>query len=158
MIEEDVEFMREAIRLSREGMRQGLGGPFGAVVVREGKIVGRGRNEVTSTYDPTAHGEIVAIRDAGRNLKSFDLSECSIYTSCEPCPMCLCAIYWARIGKILYANSCADAAEFRFDDGSFYQELSRPPEARAIPMAQLLRDEAYPVFQEWLAKGDRVPY
>src|SRR6202451_4352684 len=120
------EFMREAIRLSLSKMRGNCGGPFGAVIVRKGKIVGRGWNRVTSTNDPTAHAEISAIRDACKRLKSFQLDDCELYTSCEPCPMCLAAIYWARLKKVFYANTRKDAAKIAFDDDWLYQEVAAP--------------------------------
>src|SRR6266566_495080 len=145
-------FMRAAIGLARTKMRHHHGGPFGAVVVRNGKIVGRGWNQVTTTNDPTAHAELVAIRAACRRLKTFSLAGCELYTSCEPCPMCLAAIYWARLKKVYYANTRTDAAQIAFDDNVIYREISRPVSRRKIPMKQLLRREALPVFQEWQAK------
>jgi guanine deaminase len=150
--------MRAAIRLSLSKMRANCGGPFGAVVVRKGDIVGRGWNRVTSTNDPTAHAEVVAIRDACKRLKTFQLADCELYTSCEPCPMCLSAIYWARLKKIYYANTRQDAARIQFDDALIYREVSRPISKRLIPMKQLLRGEALEVFKEWQAKGDKVGY
>jgi guanine deaminase len=150
--------MRAAIRLALEKMRRGEGGPFGAVVVRRGKIVGRGWNRVTSTNDPTAHAEVTAIRDACRRLKTFRLEECEIYASCEPCPMCLAAIYWARIGMIVYAGSGRDAAAIGFDDDSISREMARPVSRRKIPMRQLLRGEALKVFEEWQDKPDKIRY
>ena len=134
-----MKFMREAIRLSLQKMRGDHGGPFGAVVVRRGKIVGRGWNRVTSTNDPTAHAEIMAIRDACRRLKTFRLDDCELYASCEPCPMCLAAVYWARLRKIYYANTRRDAAKIGFDDELIYREVARPVSRRKIPMKQLLR-------------------
>lgn len=151
-------FMREAIRLSFEKMQADFGGPFGAVVVRNGKIVGRGWNCVTSTNDPTAHAEIVAIRSACKRLKRFELSDCEIYTSCEPCPMCLAASYWARIGSIFYANTREDAAKIAFDDASIYREIKLPMSRRKVPMKQLLRTEALRVFKAWQDKEDRIAY
>ena len=151
-------FMREAIRLSLKKMRGNCGGPFGAVVVRRGKIVGRGWNRVTSANDPTAHAEVMAIRDACRRIKTFRLDDCELYASCEPCPMCLAAIYWARIGKIFYANTRRDAAAIDFDDDSIYREVSRPVSRRKIPMQQLLRTDALKVFAEWKWKPDRIRY
>ncbi len=151
-------FMHAAIRLSLENMRRGEGGPFGAVVVRRGKIVGRGWNRVTSTNDPTAHAEITAIREACRRLKTFQLDDCEIYASCEPCPMCLAAIYWARIGRIFYAGARRDAAAIGFDDDLIYRELARPVSRRKIPMRQFLRGEALKVFKEWQAKPDKIRY
>ena len=150
--------MRAAIRLSRSKMRANCGGPFGAVVVRHGRIVGRGWNQVTSTNDPTAHAEVTAIRDACRRLKTFQLDDCELYTSCEPCPMCLSAIYWARLQKIFYANTRGDAARIAFDDDRIYRELAKPASRRSLPMQQLLRHEALKVFAEWKTKADKTPY
>jgi Cytosine/adenosine deaminases len=151
-------FMRAAIRLSIEMMRCGKGGPFGAVVVKKEKIVGRGCNEVTSTKDPTAHAEIVAIRDACRRLKTFNLEGCELYTSCEPCPMCLSAIYWARIRKMYYGNTRKDAAKIAFDDDFIYREVALPVRKRKLVMKQLLRNEALKAFTEWSQKTDKIPY
>ena len=153
-----MKFMREAIRLSREKMRRNSGGPFGAVIVRRGKIVGRGWNRVTSANDPTAHAEIMAIRDACRRLKTFRLDDCELYASCEPCPMCLAAIYWARVRKIYYANTRRDAAEIGFDDEWIYREVTRPVSRRKLPMKQLLHKEALEVFAEWKNKPDKIRY
>ena len=150
--------MRAAIRISIAKMRVNCGGPFGAVVVRKGKIVGRGWNRVTSTNDPTAHAEVTAIRDACRRLKNFHLDGCELYTSCEPCPMCLAAIYWARITKVYYGNTRKDAARIQFDDALIYREVAKPISRRMLPMRQLLRAEAAPAFREWQAKTDRVRY
>jgi len=150
--------MRAAIRISIAKMRANCGGPFGAVVVRKGKIVGRGWNQVTSTNDPTAHAEVTAIRDACRRLKNFHLDGCELYTSCEPCPMCLAAIYWARIAKVYYGNTRKDAARIQFDDALIYREVAKPISRRMLPMRQLLRAEAAPAFREWQAKADRVRY
>jgi len=154
----DTPFLREAIRLSRTCMRQGRGGPFGAVIVRGGRIVARGWNAVTSSLDPTAHAEVVAIRRACRKLGTFRLDGCVLYTSCEPCPMCLAAAYWARIGRLVYAATRHDAAAAGFDDAFIYDQVPLPPEERSLPTEQLLRDEAVTVFDAWLAKPDRVPY
>ena len=151
-------FMREAIRLSLEKMRGNHGGPFGAVVVRHGKIVGRGWNRVTSTNDPTAHAEVVAIREACRRLKTFQLDDCELYASCEPCPMCLAAIYWARFKEVCFANTRRDAARIGFDDDFLYHEVSKPVARRKIPMKQLLRCEALKVFAEWETKPDKIRY
>ncbi len=151
-------FMREAIRLSLQKMRGNHGGPFGAVVVRRGKIVGRGWNQVTSTNDPTAHAEVIAIRKACRRLKTFQLDDCELYASCEPCPMCLAAGYWARLRKIYYAGTRRDAAAAGFDDDMIYRELTRPVSRRKMAMRQLLRREAVTVFAEWKNKADKVPY
>jgi len=151
-------FMRAAIRLSIDMMRCGKGGPFGAVVVKGNKIVGRGCNEVTSTNDPTAHAEIVAIRDACRRLKTFDLKGCELYTICEPCPMCLSAIYWSRIRKMYYGNTRKDAAKIAFDDDFIYREVALPIRKRKLVMKQLLREEALAAFNEWAKKTDKIPY
>ena len=152
------QFMRAAIRLSLSKMRANCGGPFGAVVVRQGKVVGRGWNQVTSTNDPTAHAEVTAIRDACRRLKTFQLDDCELYTSCEPCPMCLAAIYWARFKKVYYANTRKDAAKINFDDDLIYREVAKPISKRIIPMKQLLRPEALEVFAEWKIKTDKISY
>ena len=151
-------FMREAIRLSVVQMRAGQGGPFGAVVVRKGRIVGRGFNLVTSTNDPTAHAEVVAIRAACKKLKTFQLDECELYTSCEPCPMCLSAIYWARLRRVYFANTRKDAAKIQFDDDFLYREVGLPISKRSLPMKQFLRDEALLAFKEWDAKADKIRY
>ena len=139
--------MQEAIMLSLKGSADGKGGPFGAVVVKNGEIVGRGFNQVTSSNDPTAHAEVVAIRDACNNLGTFQLEDCEIYTSCEPCPMCLGAIYWARPSKVYYANTREDAAEIGFDDAFIYQEIPLPIHQRKIEMIPLGREEAQKAFQ-----------
>jgi tRNA(Arg) A34 adenosine deaminase TadA len=151
-------FMREAIRLSVQMMRRGRGGPFGAVVVRDGRIVGRGHNQVTSANDPTAHAEIVAIREACQRLKTFQLNDCDLYTSCEPCPMCLSAIYWARLAHVYYGNSRKDAAKIDFDDDFIYREVALPMRQRALTMKQLLHREALVAFAEWQRKPDKVLY
>lgn len=151
-------FMHEAIRLAEAGMREGRGGPFGCVVVRRGEIIARGNNRVTSTNDPTAHAEVTAIREACGALGTFSLEDCELYTSCEPCPMCLAAIYWARIPRVFYGNTRADAAGIGFDDDFIYQQIPLRPDQRAIAMQPLLRDEALGVFREWTAKSDRVRY
>ena len=150
--------MREAIRLSRVKMQGGAGGPFGAVIVRRGKIIARGWNCVTSANDPTAHAEVLAIRAACRRLKTFQLTDCELYTSCEPCPMCLSAIYWARLNKVYYANTRRDAAKIDFDDDLIYREVAKPVSQRLIPMKQLLRSEARKVFVEWKTKADKIRY
>lgn len=152
------EFMREAIALSKLSIDSGKGGPFGAVVVKDGKIIGAGHNEVTSTHDPTAHAEVVAIRRACEALQSFQLTGCELYTSCEPCPMCLGAIYWARPERVYYANTQADAAAVGFDDQFIYDELEQPMSQRQIPMHQLLQAEAQLVFQSWVAQTNKVEY
>src|SRR3954469_21915995 len=152
------QFMRQAIRLSMQMMRQGKGGPFGAVVVKGNKIVGRGSNQVTSGNDPTAHAEIVAIRDACKRLKTFCLDDCDLYTSCEPCPMCLSAIYWARLRSVYFGNTRQDAAKIAFDDELIYREVSLPMRRRKLAMKQVLRSEALKAFAEWQRKADRIPY
>jgi tRNA(Arg) A34 adenosine deaminase TadA len=152
------EFMREAIRLSRIKMQRGQGGPFGAVVVRRGQIIARGWNRVTSVNDPTAHAEVMAIRAACRQLKTFQLADCELYTSCEPCPMCLAAIYWARLKKVYYANTRRDAAKIGFDDELIYREVARPVSRRRLPMKQLLRTDAGKVFAAWKSLPDKVVY
>ena len=151
-------FMRRAIELSRIHMRAGEGGPFGAVVVQGGRIIGEGWNRVTSTSDPTAHAEITAIREACRALGTFELRGCELFTSCEPCPMCLAAIYWARLDRMWFANTREDAAAIAFDDAWLYREVALPIESRALSSAEILREEALVAFREWEAKGDRVPY
>jgi len=150
--------MRAAIRLSVQMMRRGKGGPFGTIVVQGNRIVGRGCNQVTSANDPTAHAEIVAIRDACRRLRTFRLDGCDLYTSCEPCPMCLSAIYWARIRGVFYGNTRKDAAKIAFDDDLIYREVSRPIRQRKLVMKQLLRQEALAAFAEWKQKPDKIPY
>src|SRR5947199_4636757 len=151
-------FMREAIRLSIEMMRRGKGGPFGAVIVKGNKIVGRGCNQVTSSNDPTAHAEIVAIRDACKRLKTFELDACDLYTSCEPCPMCLSAMYWSRLDKVFYGNTRKDAANIAFDDDFIYREVALPIRKRKLVMKQLLRKEALAALVEWERKADKITY
>jgi guanine deaminase len=150
-------FMRETIRIAIESVRSG-GGPFGSVIVRDETIVGRGSNQVTSRNDPTAHAEILAIRDACERLKTFRLSDCILYASCEPCPMCLGAIYWARIKRVFIASTRSDAAEAGFDDDFIYREMALPPEGRAVTMEQMMREQALPAFKAWAGKRDKVPY
>ncbi|MDB5261410.1 MAG: guanine deaminase [Adhaeribacter sp.] len=151
-------FMREAIQLSIEKMQAGWGGPFGAVVVRHGEIIARGYNNVTASNDPTAHAEVDAIRKACAVLGTHQLTDCELYTSCEPCPMCLGAIYWARPKIVYYANNKQDAAQAGFDDQFIYEELALPLAQRTIPMHQLLRDEALVAFREWQNKTNRTEY
>ena len=150
------EFLRTAIWLAREKMREGAGGPFGAVIVKDGEIIARGWNQVTSSNDPTAHAEIVAIRAACHRLGSFRLEGCDLYSSCEPCPMCLAALYWARIGRLFYAASRLDAREAGFDDDLLYREICLPPDQRVLPASQVLREEALPALDEWKAKRKKV--
>ncbi len=151
-------FMAKAISLAEENVLLTHGGPFGAVIVKDGKIVGTGRNEVTVDNDPTAHAEIVAIRDAAKNLGTFDLSGCQIYSSCEPCPMCLGAIYWARFDKLYYAATKDDAAKADFDDSFIYKEFSLPKEERSILSVQMMRERAVKVFDEWIKTENKIPY
>ena len=152
------DFMREAIRLSIEKMQAGHGGPFGAVVVKDGQIIARGFNQVTSTHDPTCHAEVDAIRKACAVLGTFQLTDCDLYTSCEPCPMCLGAIYWARPRRVFYGNTKQDAAAIGFDDQFIYEELEKPLDQRQLPLQQLLRDEAQAGFQAWQEQESRVDY
>lgn len=158
MIEENTIFMQEAIQLSIQNVLQGKGGPFGAVVVKEGKIIARGVNSVSSLNDPTAHAEVVAIREACKKLNTFQLDGCDIYTSCEPCPMCLGAIYWARPSKLFYANSKEDAAAVGFDDKFIYEEIAKPIEVRTLFTKQLLRDEAIVAFNNWTESNIKTEY
>ena len=155
--EKDKQFMREAIRLANESVERG-GGPFGAVIVKDGEIVAGSSNSVTIDNDPTAHAEVNTIRKACQKLRTFDLSGCTIYTSCEPCPMCLGAIYWARIGKIFYGNTRKDARDIDFADDFIYEELELPLEKRTVPIKPLLRDEALKTFRLWTEKTDKVEY
>lgn len=151
-------FMREAIRLSLQNVVSGKGGPFGAVVVKDGRIIARGVNQVTSSNDPTAHAEVVAIRNACKALGSFQLDDCQIFTSCEPCPMCLGAIYWARPDKVYYANTKQDAADINFDDNFIYDEIALPIENRKLETIQLLRNEAQVAFIEWIKSTGKTEY
>jgi len=153
-----LELMREAIKLADDNLISKKGGPFGAIVVKDGKIVGKGSNSVTSTNDPTAHAEINAIRDACKNLNTFQLDDCEIYTSCEPCPMCLGAIYWARPKKVFFAASKHDASEAGFDDSFIYEEIKLPYEERKIPATQILQDEAKIVFEKWIKLENKIEY
>ena len=157
-MEEHKKFMREAIRLSLDNVTSGKGGPFGAIVVRNGEIIATGVNEVTKSNDPTAHAEVVAIRNACKKLGSFQLDGCEIYCSCEPCPMCLGAIYWARPAKIFFANTKKDAAEINFDDQFIYEEMEVSLEQRQLPTVQLLRDEAQHAFIEWRRSEGKTEY
>jgi tRNA(Arg) A34 adenosine deaminase TadA len=152
------EFMKRAIALAIENVRSGRGGPFACVIVRDGRIIADGANLVTSENDPTAHAEIVAIRNACRALQNFQLENCELYATCEPCPMCLGAIYWARPEHVFYAANAADAAAAGFDDALIYSELKRLPEDRRIPMKQLLREESLAIFGAWKDQADRKRY
>ena len=158
MTEQDEKFMRVAINLAKKGMNKNAGGPFGAIVVKDGKIISKGYNKVTSKNDPTAHAEVVAIRKACKKLGAFQLDDCTIYTSCEPCPMCLGAIYWARPKQVFYASNKKDAAAIGFDDDFIYKELEVPLDQRNIPFKQVLRNEAIPVFKMWADKNDKTDY
>lgn len=151
-------FMAEAIHLAEHGMRNNEGGPFGAIIVRENEIISRGNNQVLMSNDPTAHAEVVAIRQACKTLNTFILQGCTIYTSCEPCPMCLAAIYWSRIDKIYFGATKVDAKNIGFDDAFIYQELDIPYTQRSIPMEQLMHQEALIPFSEWQTKSDKTPY
>ncbi len=152
------DLMRRAIALSLETMRAGRGGPFGAVIARGGEVVAEGWNQVTSANDPTAHAEVVAIRRACEALGRFDLSDCEIYTSCEPCPMCLAAVYWARLSRIHYGNDRVAAAAIGFDDEFLYREVPKPLAERSIPTTQMLAEEARAPFDAWMEKPDKVTY
>jgi tRNA(Arg) A34 adenosine deaminase TadA len=158
MTEQDEKFMRRAIELAQKGIETNDGGPFGCVVVKNGEIIGEGFNQVTSSNDPTAHAEIVAIRNACRNLNNFQLEDCVIYTSCEPCPMCLGAIYWARPAKIYFACNREDAAKIGFDDDFIYDEIELPIEKRKIETINFLRVEGLIVFEYWANKTDKIEY
>jgi tRNA(Arg) A34 adenosine deaminase TadA len=151
-------FMNEAITLSQNGVRNNEGGPFGCIIVKDDVIVGRGNNKVTSSNDPTAHAEVVAIRDACKNLNTFQLEGCEVFTSCEPCPMCLGAIYWARPKVVYFANKREDAANIGFDDSMIYEELGIDLNKRKIPIINLGREEAMKVFEEWEKKEDKIKY
>src|ERR1700687_4961518 len=154
----DNPFMARAIQLSIENVQSGRGGPFGAVVVKDGAIIGEAANQVTSTNDPTAHAEVLAIRAACQKLGTFDLEGCEIYTSCEPCPMCLGAIYWARLSRVYFANGAADAASIGFDDSLIYREIPLPLAQRSIPMIQMMREQALAAFQAWYEKPNKIVY
>jgi len=151
-------FMKEAINLARDNVHKTNGGPFGAVVVKDGKIIGRGINQVTSTNDPTAHAEIVAIREACTTLNTFNLEGCEIYSSCEPCPMCLGSIYWAGIEKLFYAATMDDAAKADFKDSHIYDEFALPKEKRKIPTIQLMHEDAIKIFDDWSSSEHKIPY
>jgi guanine deaminase len=154
----DEKFMLRAIELARSGMEMNAGGPFGCVIVKNGTVIGEGWNSVTSTNDPTSHAEIVAIRNACKELNSFQLTDCEIYTSCEPCPMCLGAIYWARPKTVYFASNHKDAAEAGFDDQFIYQQIDLRPEHRSIPFVQLASDQAKLLFEVWKQKVDKTDY
>ena len=151
-------FMARAIQLSIDSVHSGRGGPFGAIIVRNGQIIAEGVNQVTSTNDPTAHAEVLAIRQACAKLGMFELEDCELYTSCEPCPMCLGAIYWSRLSRLYFANTAEDAAKIGFDDSFIYSELKQPLSQRRIPAIQMMREEALAGFRAWAAKPDKTPY
>lgn len=150
--------MQQAIKIAQQGMDNNEGGPFGCVIVRHGEIIAEGNNRVTITNDPTAHAEMVAIRRACKKLGNFQLKGCDIYTSCEPCPMCLGAIYWSRADQLFYAGTREDAAKAGFDDNFIYKEIYLPPKKRSIPTKQVLRDDAKNLFSKWIEKEDKIEY
>jgi len=150
--------MARAIQLSINNVQSGRGGPFGAVVVKDGNIVAEGANLVTAANDPTAHAEVLAIREACKKLRVFDLEGCEIYSSCEPCPMCLGAIYWARLARVFFANAAADASKIGFDDSLIYREIAQPHSQRQIPMIQLMREQALAAFRLWENKPNKIEY
>jgi guanine deaminase len=152
------EFMKRAIALALENVRSGSGGPFAALIVKEGRIIAEGANRVTSTNDPTAHAEVVAIRGACRVLADFQLTDCDLYTTCEPCPMCLGAIYWARPARVFYAATATDAASAGFDDAFIYDQLKSAPAGRRIPMTQILREDSLAIFAAWKQRENKTPY
>jgi guanine deaminase len=154
----DAQFMQVAVDLALQGMRRNEGGPFGAVVVKDGAIIGRGNNRVVGTQDPTAHAEILAIREACKHISNFQLEDCVMYSSCEPCPMCLGAVYWARLSKVYFGCTKLDAAQIGFDDEWIYRELPLPVRERSVPMESISRDIALRAFAEWAAKRDKTRY
>lgn len=156
--ETDKKFMARAIQLSLENVSSGRGGPFGCVIVKDGEVISEAVNQVTASNDPTAHAEVLAIRCACQKLTCFDLKGCDLYCSCEPCPMCLGAIYWAHIGKVFFANAAADAAKIGFDDSAIYAEMTRPQGDRRIAMVQIMRQEAQVAFQAWEDQPGKVSY
>ncbi len=157
-MQDDVRFMRMAIELATSNVRSGAGGPFGAVIVRDGEVVATGANHVTASNDPTAHAEVTAIRNAANTLSSFELTGCTIYSSCEPCPMCLGAIYWSRCARLVFGSTAADAAEAGFDDAFIYTEIRKPVAERGLTTVCVLRDEAAKSFQAWAEFEARVRY
>jgi len=157
-VDNDRSFLAQAIALAKQGVKEGAGGPFGCVIVKDGKVVGRGWNQVTSSNDPTAHAEVVAIRDACRSLGGYQLTDCDVYASCEPCPMCLGALYWARPRRVVYASTRHAAAEAGFDDDFIYLEINVAPGERKIPFSYEAMEEAAAVFRSWQEKGDKKLY
>lgn len=158
MVQPNRKFMQEAIALSFQAMRSGKGGPYGAVVVKDGQIIGRGMNEVTSLNDPTAHAELTAIREACRAVQSWQLQGCELYTSCEPCPMCMAAVYWARLDTVYYGNTKEQAAAFGFNSDYIYEQIARPHDQRDVSITPLMADEAIVAFEEWAQKSDKMSY
>lgn len=158
MTTEEQKFLERAIELSREGMQSGKGGPFGCVIVKDGKIIGEGCNQVASTNDPTAHAEVVAIRNACKTLNNFQLDDCDVYASCEPCPMCLGAIYWARPKRVIYANTKQDAAAINFDDHFIYEEIEKADNERSIVFIHYPNKKAIQVFEDWKHMENKVEY
>jgi guanine deaminase len=156
--EKDEIYLRQAIEMAKQGVEKGVGGPFGCIIVRKGLVVGKGCNAVTSTNDPTAHAEIVAIRDACRQLGDYQLTDCEVYTSCEPCPMCLGALYWARPGRVVYAATRQDAADAGFDDAFIYQQINLAIGDRKLPFEHQFLPEAVELFRLWGDKGDKIHY
>jgi guanine deaminase len=154
----NLDFLRQAIALATRNVTSGNGGPFAAVIVRDGKVVAEGANIVTATNDPTAHGEVTAIRNACKTLNTFSLAGCELYTSCEPCPMCLAASHWARLDEVFYAASAEDAAKAGFDDAFLYDELRKDASLRSLPEAQFLREEAWSSFAAWMVATNKIPY
>jgi guanine deaminase len=154
----DQPFMARAIQLSIENVHSGRGGPFGAVIVKDGSIISEGTNQVTSRNDPTAHAEVSAIREACRKLGVFELRDCEIYTSCEPCPMCLGAIYWSHLSRIYFAGNARDASQAGFDDSLIYREITQPHSTRRIPMIQMMREDALAAFRAWEEKPNKITY
>ena len=158
MTKEDTIYLQEAVELARQGVKNGVGGPFGCIIVKEGRVVGKGCNRVTSTNDPTAHAEVVAIRDACQQLGNYQLTDCDVYTSCEPCPMCLGALYWARPRRVIYASTRHEAADAGFDDAFIYREINLSIEDRKIPFDYLALTEAVDLFGLWKEKGNKKLY
>jgi guanine deaminase len=156
--ETDRNFLQQAIELAKQGIKDGMGGPFGCIIVKDGEVVGRGCNQVTSSNDPTAHAEVVAIRDACHRLADYQLKDCDVYTSCEPCPMCLGALYWARPRRVIYASTRDEAADAGFDDAFIYIEINVPPRERKIPFHHEPLDEAAAVFRSWKTMGNKKLY
>lgn len=154
----DNPFMAHAIQLSLDNVLSGRGGPFGAVIVQDGKILAEGVNRVTAVNDPTAHAEVVAIREACAKLRAFELTDCEIYTSCEPCPMCLGAIYWARLARVYFGNLASDASQIGFDDSFIYREIAQVVRKRSIPMVPMMREQALAAFRAWQDKPNKIPY